>query len=423
MKRFTILLAAFMLATPLTTASAQPNYLCGDANQDGAVNLLDILAIIDHIYVPNGMLINEEMSDVNNDGQINLLDILKLIQNIYDYTDELSCGLPGFDSRSDCLNAKDKAVDTMYVEVIGSDIHVHHDSAYYDCCLGYATTNTINNDTVIVTQLDTIPECDCYCYFNLESVIYEMVPGTYVVILVGLQGQIVGVDTATVTGATGPEHSEEQSDCAYNKDGSDDDSVFVQVVGNDLAIYHINAFYNCGLAYVVNYSILDNFITAAEADTGMPADCICYFNLESTLYDLEEGSYVVRVLDIYGEQIFEGEITVGGEGWMQSYGNSGCLEKTPDKLAANVEYIYDNGVLTMNHYDAYFNCAADLVVAFSQSNDTLRFYEFNVSNQYVYCMCYFEIQAVVAGIAPGSYFLELYGEEPTVLLDSRKMTF
>ncbi len=423
MKKFFFLLAAILIAIPLTSYSSQPNYICGDANWDSRVDLLDILAIIENIYIPNGMLINEEMADVNNDGDINLLDILRLIANLYDGRGDLWCGLPCDNYHSGCLEGKDYTDDTMYVEVIGSDIHVHHDSAYYDCCLGYATTNSINNDTIIVTQLDTIPECDCICYFNLESVIYDMMPGTYVVILIGLQGQTVGIDTAIVVGGTAPQHSEEQSDCAWTKDSSDDDSVFVQVVGHDLTIYHINAFYNCGLAYVVDYTVMDGLIIAAEADTGMPADCICYFNLKSTLYGLEEGSYILRVLDIYGEEIYSGEITVGGEGWLQSFDDSGCLEKTPEKLAANVEYTYDNGVLTMTHYDAWFNCAADLVVAFSQSNDTLRFFEFNVSNQYVYCMCYFEIQAVVAAVAPGTYFLELYGEEPTVLLDSRKMTF
>ncbi len=59
-------------------------YLCGDANNDGNKNLIDILYIIDFIYndgpQPYPIM---QAGDMNNDGDINLLDILYLIDNIY----------------------------------------------------------------------------------------------------------------------------------------------------------------------------------------------------------------------------------------------------------------------------------------------------------------------------------------------------
>ncbi len=423
MKRFIFILIVALMAAPLTT-SAQPQYLCGDATGDGVVNLLDVLTIISGIYnTPPGPIPNPEMADVNNDGVINLLDILKFITIVYYENDNFSCGLPYEDYDSGCLGKQEKSGDTMYVEVDGFDIHVHHDNAYYDCCLGYSTTNNVNYDTFIITEHDTIPECDCYCYFNLETVIPDVLPGTYVIQLIGLGGETVGVDTVAVGGSSVYQHYDQQSDCASSKADPGDDSVFINVVGNDLTIYHLNAYYNCGLAYALEYYIEDNAIYALETDTGQAADCYCNFNLQSALYDLPDGDYDVYLGDINTILIFSGHITIDGNGGLITFDDSGCLEKSPDKDDPQLVYTYFNGQLTMNHYDAFFNCGANLVVAFEQSNDTLRFFEINVSNQYMYCMCIFATQAIVGGIAPGEYVLELYSDEPSTLFERRTMTF
>jgi len=61
------------------------NYMCGDANGDAAINLLDVLYVIDHLYgVPQGAAPNPpEAGDANADGAINLLDVLYLIDYLY----------------------------------------------------------------------------------------------------------------------------------------------------------------------------------------------------------------------------------------------------------------------------------------------------------------------------------------------------
>jgi len=61
--------------------------MCGDANNDGDVNLLDILFLISNIYSGGPEPENPMMADCNCDGDpganINLLDILHLISYIY----------------------------------------------------------------------------------------------------------------------------------------------------------------------------------------------------------------------------------------------------------------------------------------------------------------------------------------------------
>ncbi|MBN2227587.1 MAG: agmatine deiminase family protein [candidate division Zixibacteria bacterium] len=60
-------------------------YVCGDANGDESVNLLDVLHIIDYLYSdPAGPApIPSEAGDANADDDINLLDILYIIDYLY----------------------------------------------------------------------------------------------------------------------------------------------------------------------------------------------------------------------------------------------------------------------------------------------------------------------------------------------------
>jgi len=95
MNKFTIqlilLIVALLLAVP-NPSSAQSDYLCGDANNDEAVNLLDILYTITFVYRDGPEPVLVSAANVNNDNAINLLDILALVDNIYGQGQELICG-------------------------------------------------------------------------------------------------------------------------------------------------------------------------------------------------------------------------------------------------------------------------------------------------------------------------------------------
>ncbi|UCD18128.1 MAG: hypothetical protein JSV44_04240, partial [Candidatus Zixiibacteriota bacterium] len=349
-----------------------------------------------------------------------LLDILKYIDCLYLEGDAFSCGLPHDDNQSECLGAASREGDTMFVLTEGLDIHIYHLNAFYDCCLGYYTTNSIDLNNIVVYEHDSIPECDCMCNFNLETVLSVEFGGTYVVTLIGLDGFTVGVDTAYVD-ILPLSHEEEQSSCLSNTKSLDDDTVFFEVLGNDLHTHHLNAFYNCGLDYVVYYDVSDFIITAVEADTGMPADCMCYFNLESVLYNLENGEYTVTLFNIYGEPIGHDTIIVDDEYGLEIYEQSDCLENP----TGTIMYSYANEILTFEHHDAFYNCGAEILVQFEQADDTLRFYELNISYDAAHCMCYFELNATAVGIPPGNYVAEVYARDfptaDTYLVDRRTL--
>ena len=57
--------------------------LLGDANQDGEINVVDVVVIVNHILIlellsPMGIFI----SDMDGDGNITILDVIQVIQYI-----------------------------------------------------------------------------------------------------------------------------------------------------------------------------------------------------------------------------------------------------------------------------------------------------------------------------------------------------
>ena len=417
----------------INSISAFP-LVAGDVDADGMVNISDAVYLITYIF-GNG---NEppcfRCTDVDDDCMINISDVVRIISYIFgpdQYPLVLGCEhqeintgcvtYPKEGGKGDyeqaalsrgCLEGPVGGADSgwLYLEIIGDDLHVHHINAYYQCCLGYKVDFFWQDYRhVTVQEYDTVEvPCPCMCYFNLESVIYDLMimePTTFVVTLIGIEGDTVGVDSISL---------------------GDNGYLYTEVLGNDLHLHHINAFYQCCLEYAVDYQINGFNITATEADTGMPCDCMCYFNLESILYDLENGVYVVCLIDAMGNTVGVDTVTVNAGYGLLGYSDSGCLKDPAAGDPPDIAYTYSTaGVLTMTHNNAFFNCAAKLVVAFEQAADTLRFYKFNISNDYAYCMCYYNISAAVGGILPGEYIAEVYEQqypgEPIQMVDNQQI--
>ncbi|UCE65867.1 MAG: hypothetical protein JSU85_13560 [Candidatus Zixiibacteriota bacterium] len=113
-------------------------------------------------------------------------------------------GIVHLDIRGDCLNVPSSAqADSGYMvlEAVGNDLHIHHMDAYYNCCIAYAVDYRIDNFDIAASELDTADSpCYCDCYFNLESILYNLDHGLYNVALIGIHGDTVGIDTVTVGG-------------------------------------------------------------------------------------------------------------------------------------------------------------------------------------------------------------------------------
>lgn len=202
-------------------------------------------------------------------------------------------------------------------------------------------------------------------------------------------------------------------------------TMYAEVLGNDLYLHHIGAKYQCCLGYLVEFEVDGFNITATESDTGYECDCICEFNLSSVLYDLEAGEYTVALIGIYGQEVGTETVVIDGDYGLISYDDSGCLDMTATYDPPDVDYLYDNGELTMLHHNAWYNCGSLFMVHFTGAGNVLRFYEINISPYCAYCLCYFEINATVVGIEPGTYTIEIWGQDclsPLQLVDTREVT-
>ena len=69
--------------TTTTTTTVKPPVLSGDANNDGVVNVLDLIRIKRYI-ADKSVAINTENADVNGDGAVNAIDVYALLDRLCD---------------------------------------------------------------------------------------------------------------------------------------------------------------------------------------------------------------------------------------------------------------------------------------------------------------------------------------------------
>ena len=105
------------------------------------------------------------------------------------------------DIRGDCLGlmrSPEADSGNLVLEVSGNNLHIQHVNAYYQCCLEYAVDYDIQSYDITALEMDEGDICLCDCFFNLESILYDLSDGMYTVTLIGISGSTVGVDSAYV---------------------------------------------------------------------------------------------------------------------------------------------------------------------------------------------------------------------------------
>jgi hypothetical protein len=106
-----------------------------------------------------------------------------------------------------------------------------------------------------------------------------------------------------------------KGDCTEEPTYSDPDSIIITVSGDDITVLHVDAFYNCCFEITTEVVQVEYDINLYEHTSGDPCYCLCYYDLETTIYDLLPGTYTINVYNDQGEYVGGGTVTIeGGKG-------------------------------------------------------------------------------------------------------------
>ncbi len=103
-----------------------------------------------------------------------------------------------------------------------------------------------------------------------------------------------------------------KGDCKQVPTYPDPDSIIITVSGNDITVLHADAFYNCCFEITTEVEQMDHVINLYEQTSGDPCYCMCYFDVVTTIYDLDPGTYTISVYNADGEYVGGGTAIIQG---------------------------------------------------------------------------------------------------------------
>ncbi len=125
----------------------EDNFLCGDVNEDGFVNVLDIISMVNYIMGGNPSPFNLNAADINADNGINVLDVIAIV-NIIMQVPGLPCG---------CVAPVDYEGHIYPTVQVGSQCWLREN-------MNVGTMITVNTGGHLQTNNGVIEK---YCYDNL----------------------------------------------------------------------------------------------------------------------------------------------------------------------------------------------------------------------------------------------------------------
>jgi len=358
---FFVVLGFSQMYTRSAFAEGGRSDICGDANDDELVNVLDVSFLINYLYKGGQQPSNMANCDVDNSGRINLLDITDLVNFLYKSGPDLNCGesISGnVSGNTTCKSFPAKAdypsnVDCLEWNYTGDwQLDLKHINSAFNCCPIVHANFYLWNDTIIIEEyetFDTLGPCYCLCLFDVDYTISGLTPGEYFVKIIGMN-LYPGDDTLMLSidltqepqgsycvtrdhypwGMTDPAiHGEliDRTGCLSfdTKDSTLEEDCITYDYGADstLLLSHLNDVFNCcpeSLYATIN--IEANVIEITEYETDGLCDCLCLFNLDYAIYNLPPGTWTIRVDNPYYYELhqvepieFEVELTPGTNGY------------------------------------------------------------------------------------------------------------
>jgi len=336
LKTFIFFVTIFLLALP-----AQSQYLCGDADGSGEINVADVIYLVEYIFFGGPEPVPYLGGDCDANGAVNIADLTYLVTYLFsggpapcasptgtlvDYT-----GCKTFQKEGD---GTPPTVDCIEYEYDGASVlSLKHVNAAFNCCpIAIEAEITIENSLITIDEsesFDSIGPCPCLCLYDLDLEIINLPPGEYTISVnelylypgdeileftISLSSspssgshcvdrdnypwgyyETASVDFGvckTFEKATPPDSTPPDQDCIeYQYDGQ-----------SVLSINHINAGFNCcpdELAAII--SIEGNVITIEEVEYLYSGGCycLCLFDLDYDITGLPPSDYTVKVIEPY----------------------------------------------------------------------------------------------------------------------------
>jgi hypothetical protein len=99
-------------------------------------------------------------------------------------------------------------------------------------------------------------------------------------------------------------------DCRDAPAYPDPNTIIITVSGHNVTVVHADAFYNCCFEFTTTVVQVGEVIDIYEHTSGIPCYCLCYFDVSTTIYGLDAGTYTISVYDADGEYVGGGTATV-----------------------------------------------------------------------------------------------------------------
>ena len=99
-------------------------------------------------------------------------------------------------------------------------------------------------------------------------------------------------------------------DCSEAPTYPDPNTIIITVSGHNVTVVHVDAFYNCCFEITTTVVQLGEVIDIYEHTSGLPCYCLCYYDVSTTVYALDAGTYTINVYDADGEYLGGGTATV-----------------------------------------------------------------------------------------------------------------
>jgi len=208
----------------------------------------------------------------------------------------------------------------------GGGMELTHVEVIANCAAKIATRVDVTppsagaSGSVVMVESISNPEVEanCTCTFDVSAAVAGLAPGNYQVSARSPEGKLTGPLPASIP--VPPLFPSVQSQCHAGSNGTNGPSssatLQTSFQGGNLAIQHLDVFANCANKLALSVSVAPPsgsqpgsiHVIDVVTNPGVSANCMCHFDVSTTLSGLAAGSYQLTALDLEGNP--SGPVTV-----------------------------------------------------------------------------------------------------------------